>query len=156
MSSISASLVSQFVSFTGASAAEASMFLEMAGNNVEVAVGLFFGGGGGFGGGDSAAAAAGAAAGGGGGESEQPAFAKLCFGASCSAPPRGAHRGTSPCHPGQAPRSLPTLLPLVAGQEEASSPFLARSSKHGPPKRQPRPARRRRPVWLGPAPEQLP
>ena len=87
MSSISASLVSQFVSFTGASAAEASMFLEMAGNNVEVAVGLFFGGGGGFGGGDSAAAAAGAAAGGGGGESEQPAFAKLCFGASCSAPP---------------------------------------------------------------------
>jgi hypothetical protein len=42
--------ISSFQAFTGASAQEASMFLEMAGGNVEIAVGLFFGGGGGGGG----------------------------------------------------------------------------------------------------------
>jgi len=48
--------ISGFQAFTGASTQEASMFLEMAGGNVEMAVGLFFGGGGGFGFGDDTGA----------------------------------------------------------------------------------------------------
>ena len=49
MSSLADS-ISSFQAFTGASSQEATMFLEMAGNNVEMAVGLFFGGGAGGGG----------------------------------------------------------------------------------------------------------
>ena len=52
MASLSDSIAS-FQAFTGTSEQEATMYLEMGGGNVEIAVGLFFGGGsaGGFGGG---------------------------------------------------------------------------------------------------------
>ena len=40
--------VDDFVGMTGAAVSEAEMYLEMAGGNLEVAVGIFFDGGGGF------------------------------------------------------------------------------------------------------------
>ena len=43
--------VAQFIAFTGADAGTAAAYLDMAGGNVEMAVGLFFGGGGDGGGG---------------------------------------------------------------------------------------------------------